>query len=86
MKIALLSRGPDLYSTRRIREACEKRGHEVDVLNALSFTILVEESRPRLLYRNEPLGSYDAVIQRIGASITLFGCAVVRQLLQKGCL
>lgn len=84
MKIAILSRGPKLYSTRRLKEACVARGHEARVLNTLSFSIEVAQGEPRLYFGNKRLGSYDAVIPRIGASITFFGTAVVRQFEQMG--
>lgn len=84
MKIVILSRGPDLYSTRRIREACQRRGHAVRVLNPLNFSLHLEEGRPNLLYRSMPLEPVDAVIPRIGASITAYGTAVVRQFEQMG--
>ena len=84
MKIAILSRGPRLYSTRRIKEAAEMRGHEAKVLNTLSCSIEVESGSPRLYYKHKRLSSYDAVIPRIGASITFFGTAVVRQFEQMG--
>lgn len=84
MKIAILSRGPRLYSTKRLREACRGRGHEARVLNPMDFSINVEEGYPDLLYKNRKLPSCDAVIPRIGASITFFGSAVVRQFEQMG--
>ncbi|UCD34263.1 MAG: 30S ribosomal protein S6--L-glutamate ligase [Nitrospiraceae bacterium] len=84
MKIAILSRGPRLYSTRRLREACKKRGHEVRVLNSMLFSINVQEGNPNLLYRSRRLPGLDAVIPRIGASITFFGTAIVRQFEQMG--
>ncbi|HVU03002.1 MAG TPA: RimK family alpha-L-glutamate ligase [Polyangiaceae bacterium] len=84
MKIAILSRGPDLYSTRRIREACTKRGHPVRILNPLSFSLDLEQGRPALFYKEKPLDRYDAVIPRIGASVTAYGTAVVRQFEQMG--
>jgi len=84
MRIAILSRGPRLYSTRRLKEAAEKRGHEARVLNPLSFSIEVEQGNPRLYYRHKRLRAYDAVIPRIGASVTFFGTAVVRQFEQMG--
>ncbi len=84
MKIAILSRGPKLYSTRRLKEACEARGHKALVLNPLAFAIDTERGEPDLFFKNEPLSSYEAVIPRIGASITLFGTAVVRQFEQMG--
>jgi ribosomal protein S6--L-glutamate ligase len=84
MKIAILSRGPRLYSTRRLKQACEQRGHTARVLDTLQFTIDTEQESPDLYYKNRPLSSYDAVIPRIGASITFFGMAVVRQFEQMG--
>jgi ribosomal protein S6--L-glutamate ligase len=84
MRIAILSRGPRLYSTARIREACLQRGHEAKVLNTLSFSIEVAQGKPALFYRDKPLRHYDAMIPRIGASITFFGTAVVRQFEQMG--
>jgi ribosomal protein S6--L-glutamate ligase len=84
MKIAILSRGSKLYSTRRLREAAQKRGHKARVLDTLDFSIEVERGEPRLYYHNKELSDYDAVIPRIGASITFFGTAVVRQFEQMG--
>ncbi len=79
MKLAILSCGPRCYSTRRLKEAAEKRGHEVDVLNTLKFAIDLDRGSPDLYYRQKLLSEYDAVLPRIGASITYFGTAVVRQ-------
>jgi ribosomal protein S6--L-glutamate ligase len=79
MKIAILSRNPRLYSTRRIREAAASRGHKVRTLDILRFAISLEEKYPDLRYNNRPLVSYGAVIPRIGASVTYFGNAVIRQ-------
>ena len=84
MKIAILSRGPRLYSTRRLKEAALARGHEVRVLNPLRFSMLVEQGKPALYYKGRELSAYDAVVPRIGASITFFGTAVVRQFEQMG--
>lgn len=84
MKIAILSRGKNLYSTRRLREAAKQRGHQPRVLDTLKFGIDNEEGEPDLTYRGKSLSSYDAVIPRIGASITLYGTAVVRQFEQMG--
>jgi len=84
MRIAILSRGPKLYSTRRLKEAAVMRGHEARVLNPLNFTIEVVRGDPRLFYKNRALTDYDAVIPRIGASVTFFGTAVVRQFEQMG--
>ena len=79
MKLAILSCAPRSYSTRRLREAASARGHTVKVLNTLKFAIDLEEGEPDLYYRQKPISSYDAVLPRIGASITYFGLAVVRQ-------
>jgi ribosomal protein S6--L-glutamate ligase len=84
MKIAILSRGPRLYSTRRLKQAALDRGHDVKVLNTMMFSIMVEQGKPGLHYRGRALSSYDAVIPRIGASITFYGTAVVRQFEQMG--
>ncbi len=84
MKIAILSRGADLYSTKRLKEEAKKRDHNVKILNTLKFAIHVEQGKPNLSYKNKSLSSYDAVIPRIGASITFFGTAVVRQFEQMG--
>lgn len=79
LKLAILSRAPKAYSTRRLREAAEERGHGVKVLDTLDFSIEVERGRPALFFKGKPLSRYDAVVPRIGASITYFGTAVVRQ-------
>ncbi|USO00248.1 MAG: RimK family alpha-L-glutamate ligase [Phycisphaeraceae bacterium] len=79
MKIAILSTAPRCYSTLRLRQAASERGHEVKVLNTLRFSIGLEEGTPELYYRSKVLSEYDAVLPRIGASITYFGTAVVRQ-------
>ena len=79
MKLGILSRAPRIYSTRRLREAALARGHEVRVLNTLRFAIDLSGDEPDLQYRGRPLSHYDAVLPRIGASITFFGMAVVRQ-------
>ena len=79
MKLAILSCGPNSYSTRRFREAALKRNHQVKVLNTLKFAIDLQEGAPDLYYRQRRLSHYDAVLPRIGASITYYGTAVVRQ-------
>src|SRR6185503_11149248 len=84
MKIAIISQNPKLYSTFRIKAACLKRGHKVRILNPYLFSIIVEQENLKLLYKDKPLETYDAVIPRIGASITFFGTAVVRQFEQMG--
>ena len=79
MKLAILSRGPRAYSTRRLKEAALNRGHQVQVLDTLKFAIDLQEGTPSLYFRQKRLSQYDAVLPRIGASITYFGTAVVRQ-------
>ena len=79
MKIGILSRAPRSYSTQRLQQAALDRGHKVKVLNTLRFGIDLSGAEPDLQYRGKPLSDYDAVLPRIGASITFFGTAVVRQ-------
>ncbi len=78
MRIGILSRRPSLYSTRRLKEAAQERGHEVRVINFLRCIMAVEQRNPGITYHGEPL-ELDAVIPRIGASVTFYGTAVVRQ-------
>lgn len=82
MKLAILSRNPRLYSTRRLRDAALKRGHNVKVLNTLKFAIDLEQQKPELYFKQRRLADYDAVLPRVGASITYYGTAVVRQFQQ----
>jgi ribosomal protein S6--L-glutamate ligase len=79
MKLGILSCSPKSYSTRRLREAADQRGHKVKVLNTLKFAIDLEQGNPDLYFRQKQLSTYDAVLPRIGSSITYFGTAVVRQ-------
>jgi len=79
MKLAILSRSPRCYSTRRLLEAAKHRGATAKVLNTLKFAIDLEQGEPDLYYRRKQLADYDAILPRIGASITYFGTAVVRQ-------
>src|ERR1700683_4714108 len=79
MRIVILSRGPNLFSTQALARAAHKRGHQVRVLDTLQFDIRVSRRNPELFYQGDPVGPVDAVIPRIGASITFFGLAVVRQ-------
>jgi ribosomal protein S6--L-glutamate ligase len=79
VKIAVLSRAPQSYSTQRLRAAAAQRGHNVKVLNTLRFAIDLTADEPDLLYRGKQLSDYDAILPRIGSSITYFGTAVVRQ-------
>ena len=79
MKLGILSRSPGAYSTQRLKAAAVERGHTVRVLNTLRFAIDLAGDEPDLQYRGKQLSDYDAVLPRIGASITFFGMAVVRQ-------
>ncbi|MBX3127015.1 MAG: RimK family alpha-L-glutamate ligase [Polyangiaceae bacterium] len=84
LKIAILSRSPNAYSTRRLREASLRRGHKPKVLNTLRFSMGISQGHPELFFRKRRLSRYDAAIPRIGASITMYGTAVVRQFEQMG--
>ncbi len=79
MKIVILSRNPELYSTRRLVEAAGKKGHEALVVDHLKCNIVIEKKKPSIYYQGEQLENVDAVIPRIGASVTFYGTAVVRQ-------
>jgi len=79
LKIAILSRGPKLYSTKRLVEAAKQRGHQADVVDPLRCYMDITSHDPSIHYRGAELDGYDAVIPRIGASITFYGTAVVRQ-------
>ncbi|MCA9215805.1 MAG: RimK family alpha-L-glutamate ligase [Planctomycetales bacterium] len=82
MKLGILSTSPRCYSTRRMIDAAKARGHKPMVINTLKCSIDLQSGKPDLYYKGKPIGAYDAVIPRIGASITYFGTAVVRQLEQ----
>lgn len=79
MKIGILSRNSKLYSTRRLVEACEARGHEVQVIDTLKCYMDITSSSPAVWYHGEKLEGFDAIIPRIGASVTQYGLAVIRQ-------
>jgi ribosomal protein S6--L-glutamate ligase len=79
MKIAILSRGPKLYSTRRLLEAAEARGHEAVILNHLKCVLVIEKGHPQIFYGGNNITDFDAIIPRIGTSVTFYGAAVVRQ-------
>jgi len=79
MKIAILSRNPQLYSTSRLVAACRQRGHEPVVLDVLRCYMDVVPSKPEVHYKGERLNDFDAVVPRIGASVTFYGTAVLRQ-------
>ncbi len=80
VRLAVLSRNPRLYSTSRLVEAGRARGHDVDVIDPIACVIQIARSRQRVLFKGQPLEHYDAVVPRIGASITDYGLAVL------GCL
>jgi ribosomal protein S6--L-glutamate ligase len=79
MKIAMLARNAELYSHKRLKEAAEARGHELNIINTLQCYMNIASRRPEIYYNSEKLPVYDAVIPRIGASITFYGLAVLRQ-------
>ncbi|AZJ34522.1 MULTISPECIES: 30S ribosomal protein S6--L-glutamate ligase [Tenacibaculum] len=79
MKIVVLSRNPKLYSTKRLVEAGEKRGHEMVVLDHTKCDLIIEKRKPAIVYNHELVTDVDAIIPRIGASVTFYGTAVVRQ-------
>lgn len=85
MKLALLCRNANLYSHKRLVQAAEMRGHEIDIIDHLRCYINITSHRPTVRYRGEDVPIYDAVIPRIGASVTFYGTAVLRQFEMMGC-
>ena len=79
MNIVILSRNPQLYSTERLIEEAEKLGHKVEVIDPLKCDLIIEKEKPTIYYKDRYLDYVDAIIPRIGASVTFFGCSVVRQ-------
>ena len=79
MKISILSRNQSLYSTSRLIEAAEQRGHEIKVIDALRCYMNINSQKPSIHFKGEGLVDFDAVIPRIGASVTFYGTAVLRQ-------
>ena len=79
MRIALLSRNPKLYSTKRLIEAAKARGHEIRIFDVLRCYMNITSHRPGIHYKGEEITGFDAVIPRIGASVTFYGTAVLRQ-------
>ena len=79
MNIAILSRNSKLYSTQRLKEAGEKRGHKVEIIDHMKCVLLIEKKNPMVWYNGRKLDYFDAIIPRIGASVTFYGAAVVRQ-------
>lgn len=84
MKIAMLARNPNLYSHARLKEAAEARGHSLEILNTTRCNVNIASHRPTLTYNGETMSAFDAVIPRIGASITNYGLAVLRQFEMQG--
>jgi ribosomal protein S6--L-glutamate ligase len=84
MKIAILSKGPGNYSTKRLKEEAKKRGHEVKVINYAKCYVKVEQSNPVVRFEGENLGGYDAIIPRIAQKYTRYGTAIVRQFEMQG--
>jgi ribosomal protein S6--L-glutamate ligase len=79
MKIVILSRSPEAYSTKKLVEAGKSRGHEILVVDHLKCVLVIEQGRPHIYYKDEEIKDVNAVIPRIGASVTFYGAAVVRQ-------
>lgn len=79
MNIVILSRDTKLYSTKRLVEAAEQHGHQVRVVDHLKCNLVIEKKKPKIIYRGEELTDVQAIIPRIGASVTFYGTAVVRQ-------
>ena len=79
MNIKILSRNPNLYSTKRRVEAAEKRNHNVQIIDPLKCDLVIEKRNPNIYYKGEYILNTDAIIPRIGASVTFYGTAVVRQ-------
>ena len=79
MNIAILSRDSKLYSTKRLKETGEKRGHKVEIIDHMKCVLVIEKKNPMVWYNGRRLDYFDAIIPRIGASVTFYGAAVVRQ-------
>ncbi|WP_378179805.1 30S ribosomal protein S6--L-glutamate ligase [Aquimarina sp. SS2-1] len=79
MKIVILSQNPNLYSTKRLVEAGENKGHEMVVVDHTKCNLVIEKKRPSIIYKGKEITDVDGVIPRVGASVTFYGTAVVRQ-------
>lgn len=79
MKIAMMAQNANLYSHQRLKEAAEAKGHTLDIIKTLGCYMNIASRRPEIYYNGEKLPKYDAVIPRIGASVTFYGLAVLRQ-------
>ena len=75
MTIGILSRDAKLYSTLRLKEAGEKRGHRVEIIDHMECVLFIEKKNPMVLYKGRRLDYFDAIIPRIGASVTFYGAA-----------
>lgn len=84
MRIAILSNGPDNYSTMRLVEEAQNRGHDIEVIAYKDCYISIESGQNQVYYDGEPLGKFDAIIPRIASYMTLYGTAIVRQLEMQG--
>jgi len=84
VKILILSRNPSLYSTRRLVEACQQRGHDIEVIDYLRCHMRITSNTPEVVFLGRSLNDFDAIIPRIGASYTFYGTAVVRQFQEAG--
>ena len=84
MNIVILSRNPHLYSTDRLVKEAESRGHQVEIIDPLKCDIIIEKEKPTIFYKDRYLDYVDAIIPRIGSSVTFYGCAVVRQFEEMG--
>ncbi|WP_040280532.1 30S ribosomal protein S6--L-glutamate ligase [Psychroserpens damuponensis] len=84
MNIVILSRNANLYSTDRLVQEARSRGHKVEIIDPLKCDIIIEKEKPTIYYNDRYLDYVDAIIPRIGASVTFYGCAVVRQFEEMG--
>jgi ribosomal protein S6--L-glutamate ligase len=84
MKIAILSKGPGNYSTRRLKDEAVKRGHDVEIINYTQCEAKIEQNRPTVIYDGKVIKGFDAIIPRIASSFTRYGSAIVRQFETQG--
>ena len=84
MKIAVLSKGPKNYSTKRLVEEARSRGHEVTVVDYAKCYVTIERNNPVVRYKGEPLGNFDVIIPRISTALTKYGSSIVRQFESQG--
>jgi ribosomal protein S6--L-glutamate ligase len=84
MKIAILSQGPGNYSTKRLKEEAEKRGHDVRIINYARCYVTIEQSHPVVRYEGEDLSDIEVIIPRVSAGLTKYGSSIVRQFESQG--